>query len=322
MYANVPLADVKLHKHFGITFNEKLTWSDHIHSTLAKVGKMKDVMLLLKHRLSRRTLDCIYKVFVRPKLEYGSIIWANCTDYERKSLEKCQKEFARIVSGARKGTSTVKLYEELNWPSLEERRNNSTLLFMHKLYYNESPDYLSALLPTQTDSSYNLRKRDVIPQVRARTEKHRKSLIPHGIRLWNQLPSSIQSIENIRDFKKAVCKSKPGKELYNVGSRRLQVLHAQLRMGCSVLAKHLCDIHVKESPLCYACNKVEDCKHFFLDCKLYISARTKLRNDLSVMGSLHVDILLYGDPYLSLKENTSIFVAVHEYIINTGRFDT
>ena len=111
-------------------------------------------------------------------------------------------------------------------------------------------------------------------------------------------------------------------ELYNVGSRRFQVIHAQLRMGCSVLAKHLCDIHVKDSPLCYACSKVEDCKHFFLDCSLYTSARKKLSEDLSVIGSLNIDILLYGDPYLSLKENSSIFVAVHKYIDNTGRFDT
>ena len=195
---------------------------------------------------------------------------------------------------------------------------------MHKLYYKESPDYLSSLLPVPAESNYNLRQRDAIPQVRARTEKHRKSLIPQGIKQWNMLPSDIQSIGNIGEFKRAICKSQPVNELYSVGSRREQVIHAQLRMGCSVLAKHLCDLHVKESPLCYACNKIEDCRHFFLDCDLYLSARSIMRNELKKidLGLLNVDKLLYGDPCLSFKENSYIFKTVHNYINNSGRFDT
>ena len=79
LYDNTPLKEVRNHKHLGVLFNNKLTWTDHIQALVSKVSKLKDVMLYLKNRLDRNTLDHIYKAFVRPKLEFASIIWADCT---------------------------------------------------------------------------------------------------------------------------------------------------------------------------------------------------------------------------------------------------
>ena len=58
-----------------------------------------------------------YFAFVRPKLKYASHIWENCTWQDRNKLEKFQLETARIVTGARRGTSQELLYKETNWMS-------------------------------------------------------------------------------------------------------------------------------------------------------------------------------------------------------------
>ena len=269
-YNSTPLTDVNQHKHLGVTFNNKLTWNDHIRALLSRVSKLKDVMYYLKNRLDRSTLEIIYKSFVRPKLEYASIIWADCSESDKMLLERCQNTFARFVTGARKGTSSVLLYKAVNWPSLEERRRQSILIFMHKLFYGYCPEYLSTLLPEHnTSSNYNLRQSNSIPPVMARTEKYKKSLIPMGIRLWNNLPPNIQSMENVGEFKKAICTTLPKNTLYYIGLRKFQIIHAQLRMRCSVLASHLYDLHVKESPNCFTCNVKEVCEHFFFHCELY-----------------------------------------------------
>jgi hypothetical protein len=51
------------------------------------------------------------------RLEYGSVVWDNCTREQSDLIESVQYESARIVTGLRKGTSRVKLYGELGWDS-------------------------------------------------------------------------------------------------------------------------------------------------------------------------------------------------------------
>ena len=37
---------------------------------------------------------------IRPMLEYGDIVWDNCSMHEQKDLDRIQDEAARIVTGA------------------------------------------------------------------------------------------------------------------------------------------------------------------------------------------------------------------------------
>jgi hypothetical protein len=53
----------------------------------------------------------------------------------------------KIVTGLRKGTSRVKLYGELGWDSLQNRRKKQKLILMFKALEGELPNYV-------TNSSY------------------------------------------------------------------------------------------------------------------------------------------------------------------------
>jgi hypothetical protein len=60
----------------------------------------------------------ILKGFIRPILEYGSVVWHdNCTREQSDLIESVQYESASIVTGLQKGTSRVKLYGELLFKS-------------------------------------------------------------------------------------------------------------------------------------------------------------------------------------------------------------
>ena len=54
-------------------------------------------MRQLKYKLDLKSLETIYKAFIRPSLEYGDVIWDNCVQYE-----KIQQEAARIATSATK----------------------------------------------------------------------------------------------------------------------------------------------------------------------------------------------------------------------------
>ena len=78
-------------------------------------------MRKLKFKLDRKSLETIYLTFyIRPILEYGDVLWDNCSQYEKNELEKIQNEAARIATGATKLVSLNALYNEIQWENLEE----------------------------------------------------------------------------------------------------------------------------------------------------------------------------------------------------------
>ncbi len=140
-FGNVLLEHTSSQRHLGVQFNERLKWSDHIDILSQGVSKLCDVLQKLKYKLDRETLQTIYFTFVRPKLEYACIIWDDCTEYAKERLENIQPAFARIVTGAKRGTSHQLLYNELSWPTLADRRAVAKLKFMYKLFHNIVPDF-------------------------------------------------------------------------------------------------------------------------------------------------------------------------------------
>ena len=68
-----------------------------------------------------------------------------------EKIEKVQYQAALAVTGAWQGTSRIKLYEELGWESLSDRRNCRRVLQIHKIVEEKTPKYLSDCLP-QTET--------------------------------------------------------------------------------------------------------------------------------------------------------------------------
>ena len=104
-------------------------------------------MRWLKYDIDRKSLETIYKSFIRPLLEYADVIWDNCTQQNKKELELIQLEAARISAGAAKLASVANLYIETGWETLDARRNKHKLVFFCKMFNGLTPPYLSSLVP-------------------------------------------------------------------------------------------------------------------------------------------------------------------------------
>ena len=85
---------------------------------------------MLKYQVDRNVLINIYLSFIRPILEYGNVIWDNCTQNEANLLENVQVEAGRIITGLRVNSSRSKLYNELDWEALYERREKQKLILL------------------------------------------------------------------------------------------------------------------------------------------------------------------------------------------------
>ena len=81
----------------------------------------------------RHTKEVAYKTLVRPKLEYAAPIWHPYHETQIGQVERVQRTAVRWT--CRKGETPVASATCLtNWPSMETRREQSSLTFFYKMH--------------------------------------------------------------------------------------------------------------------------------------------------------------------------------------------
>ena len=85
---------------------------------------------MLKSTINQKSLETIYFAYIRSLLEYADVLCDNCTQQQCNEIEKIQLEAGRIVTGATKLVEIEKLYKELGWLKLSERRDLHKLLVL------------------------------------------------------------------------------------------------------------------------------------------------------------------------------------------------
>ena len=98
---------------------------------------------------SRQTLNELYMLYVRPHLDYGDVIYhipQKVCDFSHEvtlhrlmeRLESVQYSAGLAITGAWKGTPRDKIYEELGWESLNDRRwSRRLVLFLPLFVYKQ-----------------------------------------------------------------------------------------------------------------------------------------------------------------------------------------
>ena len=95
------------------------------------------------------------------KLPWTSRLRVKKMSFHHK-LESIQYNACLAITGAIRGTSKEKLYQELDLESLQLRRWFRKLGTFYKIYKNESPQYLFKLIPEKSHA-YATRNVDNIP---------------------------------------------------------------------------------------------------------------------------------------------------------------
>ena len=129
------MENVQSTKYLGITISDNMDWGQHISEISSKATK---TLSFLRRNLAfapRSTKEVAYKTLLWPKLEYAAPIWSPCSKLQINQIEKVQGTAARWTCRRRRKTSSVGgMLDELEWPSLEARRDRSSLLLFHKIH--------------------------------------------------------------------------------------------------------------------------------------------------------------------------------------------
>ena len=126
-----------IRKHLGMIFNSKLSFEEHLKSVLKKVSKTVGLLRKFQGILPRTSLITIYKLFARPHLVYGDIIYDQTFNESfHQRIKYIQYNAAIAITGAIRGTSSEKLYQELGLESLRSTRWLRKVCLFYKIYKN------------------------------------------------------------------------------------------------------------------------------------------------------------------------------------------
>ena len=245
-------------------------------------------------------------------------------------IESVQYNASFTITGAIRGTSQEKLYQELGLESIRSKRWLKRMCYCYKLIKTQKPLYLFSLIPPKLNS---LRHPNPYSVMRCRNDYFKNSFIPCVVRKWNELSTEIRNSTSYQQFRKSLLSFiKPTcSSLFSIHHPVGVKLLVRLRLGFSHLREHKFghNFHVTLNHLCPCNLKPETISHYLLHCHNFSSSRLALMNDLNLIDpaisqlneTALANILLYGDSKKSTSENSKILLSTIRYIIATKRFD-
>ena len=129
------LEQVQSAEHLGITITDDLDRGQHISEISSKATKTLGFLQRNLAFVPRHTKEVAYKTLVRPKLEYAAPIWHPYGETQIGQVETVQRTAARWTCKRWRNTSSVgDMLDKPGWPSLETRREQSSLTFFYKIH--------------------------------------------------------------------------------------------------------------------------------------------------------------------------------------------
>ena len=283
----------------------------------------------------------MYKTFVRSHLDYCDIIYhqaAKISEYGQiltapmEEVERVQYRGALAVTGAWKGTNRSKLYEELGWESLSDRRKPHRLIQMYKIVNKLTPSYLREKLPPPS-RPFDAGPSYTFLEYRTRTERFMRTFFPDTIKQWNVVITDFNEMPSLLSFKSHL------HAFYRPSLKRVFGVHDpdglrylfQLRLGLSPLRSHKKRRNFLDTPtdICLCKTGKETTEHFLFKCPFYTSKRTTLAESVVPLLPPHnlaflqndIKLYLYGNDALPEADNRTIILETIKFIKATNRFD-
>nr|CAH7755976.1 unnamed protein product [Callosobruchus chinensis] len=137
--SKVPLKYVDNIKFLGITFDERLTWKQHIRGLVHSCQKALNILKCLANKhwgSDGKTLLSLYRSPTRSKIDYGCIAYASASSSTLKQLDTLHNSALRLILGAFRTTPVDSLYCESGEAPLDSRRQILSLAYAAQVKSN------------------------------------------------------------------------------------------------------------------------------------------------------------------------------------------
>ena len=140
-------------KHLGRILESGLSFEKHLSVNIIKAKRNIGMLKHLSKFLPLKALDQMYKALVRSHLDYCDAIYHIPSIFHQpplgrtinslmKKVERIQYHATIAITGAWQGSSHSKIYDELGWETLSDRRKCRRSLQVHEIINNSTLSYL------------------------------------------------------------------------------------------------------------------------------------------------------------------------------------
>jgi hypothetical protein len=191
-------------KVLGITIDTSLCFKEHIFMCVKKAYYICNLISSNFKYANCDILIKLYKCYVRPVLEYGSVIYSPHNLYLIDTIERVQRRFTKNIPGLYNMNYCDRL-RVCNIESLELRRIYSDLVMVYKILHglicvNLNDNLLLSKCITTRGNKYKLTKHCVKLDIRKYFFSERI------VNIWNYLSDDVVSSSNINVFKSKLYK--------------------------------------------------------------------------------------------------------------------
>jgi hypothetical protein len=199
----ISLLQTRSVKFLGVYVDECLTWTEHINAIANKVARNLGILARISHLLPVHIRRNLYYTLINPYFDYGNIIWAANYLTRLKCLVLLQKRAIRIIAGDHRCAHTADRFEEYNIMKFENKNYYLVGNFMYKFVKGMLPEVFSKSFTRIVDiHDHYTRVSKGLSVSYARTNYRRFSIYCSGPKIWNAIPTSIQSLPTYSQFKK------------------------------------------------------------------------------------------------------------------------
>ena len=183
-------------KDLGITYNSQLSFTEHIRNITAKAARTCGFICRNFHL--NKTKTALYKMFIRPKLEFCSFIFSNAKKSDVERIERVQRKYTKRIIKSSSNTYTDRC-NILVIPPLWLRRLKLNLKILYKMIHNLSLSNRKMCFYSPT--SYHLRNNtNVLRLISCRKQMRSKFFLVRYRAIWNKLPEDIRTCDSLNKF--------------------------------------------------------------------------------------------------------------------------
>ena len=200
---SIPLSSTV--RNLGVTMDETLSWTAHVAEVSQKIFGSLHSLRRLQNFLPLRTKLTLSQSLLLPLLDYGDIAFLDLREDLLDKLERLQNVCIRYIFGLRKHDHVASFRSQLECLPIRRRRDVHILSSLFNVLFNpvslpslkENFRYMADGNNHRLRSSANLTL--AIPPNKTRT--YSRSFTVRYVKLWNDLPLSVNESQSVASFK-------------------------------------------------------------------------------------------------------------------------
>ena len=184
-------------KLLGVQIDNNLTWREQIKKVKRTVCFKISILRRIRKSLPTDIRKVFYNLYIKPHLEYCCSVWGQCSQHDKNTLIKLQKQAARLILDAPKLTPSHEMFTKLQWLKFDELVHQKQATMVYKSLHNLAPLYLTQMfqLSKRTGLRSVSNNKLFLPRC------HKNSLRYIGPVIWNSLPPAVRCAKTLNKFK-------------------------------------------------------------------------------------------------------------------------